>query len=81
MVQDHDPRNHPANGYPARPLRDVCLSLSAKVNAFLAEHPESQLLRDVQAQLRVSLKVIEEALQKYRYARAHTSSPCALTTY
>jgi FAD synthetase len=53
------------NGYPARPLRYVCLELHAKVAGFLAEEPETQLLRDVQAQLRVSMGVIEEALQKY----------------
>ncbi|KAI9170842.1 putative FAD synthase [Paramyrothecium foliicola] len=68
MAQNHNGHQDagPAtNGYPARPLRDVCLELSAKVNGFLAEDPESQLLRDVQSQLRVSIGVIEEALRKY----------------
>ena len=68
MAQHHDAPDRTAaaaNGYPARPLRDVCLALRAKVDAFLAEEPESQLLRDVQAQLRVSIEVIDEALQRY----------------
>jgi FAD synthetase len=74
MAQLHDhhddgrsPAAAAANGYPAGPLplRDVCLALRRKVDAFLAEQPEAQLLRDVQTQLRVSLEVIDEALQRY----------------
>ncbi|KAL0940292.1 FAD synthetase [Colletotrichum truncatum] len=63
-----------ANGYPAKPylsespprsLHDVCLELRGKVDAFLAEEPKSNLLRNVQDQLRVSMGVVDEALGKY----------------
>ena len=63
------------NGYPAKPkcasppprsLHDVCLELRERVDAFLAEEPERPLLRNVQAQLRVSMGVVEEALGRHR---------------
>jgi hypothetical protein len=63
------------NGYPAKPkcavppprsLHDVCLQLKERVDAFLAEEPERPLLRNVQAQLRVSMGVVEEALGRHR---------------
>lgn len=63
------------NGYPAKPkcadppprsLYDVCLELRERVDAFLAEEPERPLLRNVQAQLRVSMGVVEEALGRHR---------------
>ncbi|KAF7560067.1 hypothetical protein G7046_g4084 [Stylonectria norvegica] len=62
------------NGYPAnperaeasaRPLREVCHELRERIDAFLAEEPETDILRDVQAQLRISMRVAEEALGKY----------------
>ena len=63
------------NGYPAKPkcadppprsLHDVCLELRERVDAFLAEELERPLLRNVQAQLRVSMGVVEEALGRHR---------------
>lgn len=63
------------NGYPANPkcadppphsLHDVCLELREKIDDFLAEEPETPLLRNVQAQLRVSMAVVEEALGRYQ---------------
>jgi len=51
---------------PHRSLHDVCLELRERVDAFLAEKPETPLLRNVQAQLRVSMGVVEEALGRYR---------------
>ena len=51
---------------PHRSLHDVCLELRERVDTFLAEKPETPLLRNVQAQLRVSMGVVEEALGKYR---------------
>ncbi|KAF4461282.1 fad synthetase [Fusarium albosuccineum] len=51
---------------PPRSLRDKCLEVKDKVDAFLAEDPDTQLLRDVQSQLRISIDVVEEALEKYR---------------
>jgi FAD synthetase len=64
------------NGHPTEPhcamsnrssFRDVCFELRDKVEAFLAEEQKTTLLRDVQAQVRVSIGVVEEALDKYRY--------------
>lgn len=52
---------------PPRSLRDKCLELRDKVEAFLAEEPETQLLRDVQDQVRKSIEVVDEALRKYTY--------------
>jgi FAD synthetase len=54
---------------PPRSLRDKCLELRDKVEAFIAEEPETQLLRDVQDQVRKSIEVVDEALHKYRYVR------------
>ncbi|CAG7555928.1 unnamed protein product [Fusarium equiseti] len=50
---------------PPRSLRDKCLELRDKVEAFIAEEPETQLLRDVQSQVRKSIEVVDEALQRY----------------
>ncbi|KAF2670507.1 phosphoadenosine phosphosulfate reductase [Microthyrium microscopicum] len=46
-------------------LRDVCLELKEKVDAFLAKKQETDLLRDVQAQLRVAIGVVDEALTTF----------------
>ncbi|ROT43663.1 adenine nucleotide alpha hydrolases-like protein [Sodiomyces alkalinus F11] len=64
------------NGYPAeskgcadaapRSLREVCLELREKIDAFLAEEPTTPLLRDLQSRLRVSMAVTEEALERYQ---------------
>ncbi|OHX00318.1 phosphoadenosine phosphosulfate reductase [Colletotrichum incanum] len=63
-----------ANGYPAKPhssessprsFYDVCDELRLRVDAFLAEDQKAELLRNVQAQLRVSMGVVEEALARY----------------
>jgi FAD synthetase len=51
---------------PPRSLHDVCLELRGKVDAFLAEKPETPLLRSVQVRLRVSMGVVEDALERYR---------------
>ncbi|KAF5662642.1 FAD synthetase [Fusarium denticulatum] len=51
---------------PPRSLRDKCLELQQKVEAFIAEESETQTLRDVQDQVRKSIEVVDEALQKYR---------------
>ncbi|KAF3767001.1 adenine nucleotide alpha hydrolases-like protein [Cryphonectria parasitica EP155] len=66
------PTHHPQNGgggeaaAPAAPsLRQVCLELQDKVEAFLAEDVETKLLRGVQAQVREAVSVIDEALDKY----------------
>lgn len=49
-------------------LRQVCLELQDKVEAFLAEDVDSKLLKGVQAQVKEAVGVIDEALDRYRYA-------------
>ncbi|KAH7261803.1 hypothetical protein BKA59DRAFT_461846 [Fusarium tricinctum] len=51
---------------PPRSLRDKCLELRDKVEAFIAEEPDTQILRDVQSQVIKSIGVVDEALQGYR---------------
>lgn len=52
---------------PPPSLHDVCLELRERVDTFLAQEPETPLLRDMQAQLRVSMGVVEEAFERYSY--------------
>lgn len=47
-------------------LLDVSLELRDKIDTFLAHDAESPLLRRVQAQLRISIAVVDEALAKFR---------------
>lgn len=51
---------------PAPSLRQVCLELQDKVEAFLASDVETKLLKGVQAQVKEAVAVIDEALEKYR---------------
>ncbi|PTD02737.1 putative FAD synthase [Fusarium culmorum] len=51
---------------PPRSLRDKCLELRDKVEAFLTEEPETETLRDVQDQVRKSIEAVDEALHRYR---------------
>lgn len=50
-------------------LRRVSLDAQRKVAAFLVEEPATEQLRALQGQVRISLGVIEKALDDYRYAR------------
>jgi FAD synthetase len=47
-------------------IRPICAAIAARVNAFLDEKAETELLRTVQVQTRIALGVIKEALEKYR---------------
>ena len=47
---------------------DVCARIHGRIAAFLAEQPASDRMRSLQHQTRISLDVIAEALDKYRYA-------------
>lgn len=47
-------------------LRQVCLELQAKVEAFLAEEVDSKLLKSVQAQVKEAVAVIDVAFDKYK---------------
>lgn len=47
------------------PLPEAAVRMRQQVLAFLEEQPESQRLRDVQAQVKVAMGVIDEALARY----------------
>lgn len=47
-------------------LPALCAKVHARVTAFLAAQPSTDRLRGVQEQTRLSLKVLEEALERYR---------------
>lgn len=66
----------PTTGYDSA-LYNVCNALKEKLEAFLAEEPETTQLRNVQARLRVSMALTEESLRKYRYGepRQHDNDP------
>lgn len=51
-------------------LRQVCLDLQDKVEAFLAEDVDTKILKSVQAQVKEAVGVIDEALERYRYVRS-----------
>lgn len=55
----------PINQGDSIPLRILCANLHAKVEAFLQEDVETEILRSVQAQCRHSLGIISEALERY----------------
>ncbi|EXF80877.1 phosphoadenosine phosphosulfate reductase [Colletotrichum fioriniae PJ7] len=62
-----------ANGYPAKPhssesprsFQEVCHDIKEKVDAFLADDQKTDVLRNVQKQLRASMGVVDEALARY----------------
>lgn len=51
----------------------LCARIHDRVAAFLDEQTASERLKSLQQQTRISLDVIEKALDKYKYA-----SPCIL---
>lgn len=51
-------------------LRQVCLDLQDKVEAFLAEDVDTKILKNVQAQVKEAVGVIDDALERYRYVRS-----------
>lgn len=48
-------------------LHQLCSQLHDKISAFLASTPETELLRQVQHQTKISLQVVQEALQRYSF--------------
>lgn len=46
-------------------LPDICNELRRSVIAFLDEKTDDKVLRNVQSQVRVSMKIIEEALSRF----------------
>ncbi|KAB5577616.1 hypothetical protein GE09DRAFT_1086608, partial [Coniochaeta sp. 2T2.1] len=55
------PPSHPSG----RSLPDICHTLCRKLDAFLDEQTEDEVVRNVQSQARISMGVISEALQRY----------------
>ncbi|KAL6799051.1 hypothetical protein GGI42DRAFT_355419 [Trichoderma sp. SZMC 28013] len=47
-------------------LYEACVAMREKVDSFLAEELETPLLRRAQEQVRISVRVVEEALERYR---------------
>lgn len=55
-----------AKNLPFGSLYEACVAMRDKVDAFLAEEPTAPLLRRAQEQVRISVQVVEEALERYR---------------
>ena len=47
-------------------IRPLCARLNARIEVFLEEELEDEVLKHVQSQTRVALGVITTALEKYR---------------
>ncbi|KAJ4301625.1 3'-phosphoadenosine 5'-phosphosulfate sulfotransferase [Kalmusia sp. IMI 367209] len=60
------PDAHDARHAPPPPFPDLCARIHDRVAAFLDEEHASERLRSLQAQTRLSLEVISEALDKYQ---------------
>jgi hypothetical protein len=48
-------------------LSEVCSDMHSRVSAFLSTSPKSDIIRRTQEQTRISLGVIEKALQDYEW--------------
>lgn len=64
---------------PDTSLEEVCEVLHSRVEEFLDTKPATTLLEDLQSQVRVALKVLEEALERYRLAAPRTVESQSLT--
>lgn len=61
---------------PSPALPQLCAQIHCKVYAFLNTESKDERVKAVQRQSRISLGVIEEALQRYRYVHdTHSPSP------
>jgi hypothetical protein len=69
------PENSPSHPS-GRTLPDICHTLRRKLDAFLDEQTEDEVLRNVQSQARVSMGVISEALQRYGWVPPPSTSRC-----
>ncbi|KAK4114947.1 adenine nucleotide alpha hydrolases-like protein [Canariomyces notabilis] len=59
------PTPTPAASSMRRTLPDICFEIRNKIDAFLCEETDDDVLRKVQNQVRVSIDVIGEALRRY----------------
>ena len=57
------------NGYsvPFASILSICTALAAHVKEFLETEQPTKLLKQVQEQTRITLGVIDEALERYRF--------------
>lgn len=53
---------------PDTSLEEVCGALHRRIDDFLESKPATPLLETLQNQVRVALTVLEEALNRYRWA-------------
>lgn len=58
---------HAAKNPPYGSLYEACVAMRDKVDAFLAEEMTAPLLRRAQEQVRISVQVVDEALERYRW--------------
>lgn len=63
--EDASPSSATTPASPKRSLEAVCDDLHRQVTAFLSRPPDSELVRKVQEQTRVSIGIIEKALNDY----------------
>ena len=49
------------------PLSELCSRVHERMTAFLTREVQSRRLRSVQEQTKISLRVIQEALRRYKY--------------
>lgn len=64
-VQHTENQQHIPSDDEISSLRDLCAKLHLQVTAFLQENVETERLKAVQAQVRHSLAVIQEAFDTY----------------
>ena len=71
---------HETNGYPIskQSIAEICSQMKDRVEGFLCEEPETEMLRNVQAQVRLSMDVVGEALDQYPSVPCHRSVTCEM---
>lgn len=65
-----------ATNPPYGSLYEACVAMRDKVDAFLAEEMTAPLLRRAQEQVRISVQVVDEALERYRYVVEDSAPGC-----
>jgi hypothetical protein len=66
---EEDASSASAAGSAPSSLEAVCADLHRRVSAFLDKPPDSDLTRRVQEQVRISIGVIEKALNDYEFVK------------
>lgn len=62
---DTSPPQDPIAEGDSTPLRNLCSRLNAQITTFLHEDVKTERLKATQAQTRISLQIIQEALDRY----------------